>query len=140
MTNLPLETKPTVLFICQHNAGRSQLGAHLLDVVAPGQFVSTSAGLNPAAEINPVVAESLHELGADTSAARPRLVTEQDLADADVVVVMKPGLALPGPVGGRLVEWEFPNPEEWDLDGVRGVRDAVAAQVRELAAEFAPAR
>ena len=131
-----MTSTPTVLFICQHNAGRSQLGAHLLDVVAPGQFVSTSAGLNPAAEINPVVAESLREVGADTSAARPRLVTEAELADADVVVVMKPGLALPGAVGGRLVEWEFPNPEEWDLDGVRGMRDAVAAQVRELAAEL----
>ena len=71
-----------------------------------------------------------------TGAPRPRLVTEAELADADVVVVMKPGLALPGAVGGRLVEWEFPNPEEWDLDGVRGMRDAVAAQVRALAAEL----
>jgi arsenate reductase len=53
---------------------------------------------------------------------------------------MKPGLALPGPVAGQLVEWEFPNPEEWDLDGVRGMRDAVAAQVRELAADLTAAR
>ena len=140
MTTKSIPAKPTVLFICQHNAGRSQLGAHLLDLVAPGQFVSTSAGLKPAAEINPVVAESLNELGADTSAARPRLVTEDDLASADVVVTMKPGLALPAPVAGRLVEWEFPNPEEWDLDGVRGMRDAVAAQVRKLAAELTTAR
>ncbi|WP_100811844.1 MULTISPECIES: low molecular weight phosphatase family protein [unclassified Microbacterium] len=140
MTTESVTAKPTVLFICQHNAGRSQLGAHLLDVVAPGQFLATSAGLKPAAEINPVVAESLHELGADTSAAIPRLVTEADLADADVVVTMKPGLALPAPVGERLVEWEFPNPEEWDLDGVRGMRDAVAAQVRELAAELTALR
>lgn len=135
-----MTSPPTVLFICQHNAGRSQLGAHLLDLVAPGRFVSASAGLNPATEINPVVAESLQELGADTSAARPRLVTEDDLASADVVVLMKPGLALPGSVAGRLVEWEFPNPEEWDLDGVRGMRDAVAAQVRALAAELAGTR
>lgn len=140
MTIPAVATKPVVLFICQHNAGRSQLGAHLLDIEAPGQFVSTSAGLNPAVEINPIVAESLHERGADTSAARPRLVTEQDLASADVVVTMKPGLALPGPVAGRLVEWEFPNPEEWDLDGVRGLRDAIAAQVRALAADLTAAR
>ena len=105
MTTESIPAKPTVLFICQHNAGRSQLGAHLLDLIAPGQFVSTSAGLKPAAEINPVVAESLNELGADTSAARPRLVTE-----------------------------------DWDLDGVRGMRDAVAAQVRKLAAELTTAR
>jgi arsenate reductase len=140
MTTASVTDQPTVLFICQHNAGRSQLGAHLLDVVAPGQFISTSAGLKPAAEINPVVEESLHELGADTSAALPRLVTEQDLADADVVVVMKPGLALPGPVAGRFVEWEFPNPEDWDLDGVRGMRDAVAARVRGLVADLSALR
>jgi protein-tyrosine-phosphatase len=130
-------TPPTVLFICQHNAGRSQLGAHLLDVVAPGQFISVSAGLNPADEINPVVAESLREVGADTSAARPRRVTEADLSTADVVVTMKPGLQLPAPVTGRRVEWEFPNPEDWDLNGVRTMRDAVATQVRLLAAELA---
>ncbi|MBD3942913.1 low molecular weight phosphatase family protein [Microbacterium sp. NEAU-LLC] len=131
-----MTTPPTVLFICQHNAGRSQLGAHLLDVIAPGAFISTSAGLNPADAINPVIAESLHEVGADTAAARPRLVTEADLSTADVVVTMKPGLELPGPVAGRRVEWEFPNPENWDLDGVRGMRDAVAAQVRVLAADL----
>lgn len=131
-----MTTPPTVLFICQHNAGRSQLGAHLLSVIAPDQFIATSGGLNPADEINPVVAESLHEVGADASAARPRLVTATDLATADVVVTMKPGLRLPGPVRGRLVEWEFPNPEAWDLDGVRGMRDAVGAEVHGLVAEL----
>ncbi|WP_341997622.1 low molecular weight phosphatase family protein [Microbacterium sp. LWH7-1.2] len=133
-----MTTPPTVLFICQHNAGRSQLGAHLLEVVAPGRFAATSAGLNPADEINPVVAESLHELGVDTSGAEPRLVTDADLATADVVVTMKPGLPLPGPVAGRLVEWEFPNPEAWDLDGVRRLRDAIAARTRELAGDLDP--
>ena len=131
-----MTTPPTVLFICQHNAGRSQLGAHLLDVIAPGDFISVSAGLNPADEINPVVAESLREVGADTSAGRPRRVTEADLSTADVVVTMKPGLELPAPVTGRRVEWEFPNPEDWDLNGVRGMREAVATQVRLLAAEL----
>lgn len=131
-----MTTPPTVLFICQHNAGRSQLGAHLLDVIAPGEFISVSAGLNPADEINPVVAESLAEVGADTSAAWPRRVTEADLATADVVVTMKPGLRLPAPVTGQRVEWEFPNPENWDLNGVRTMREAVAARVRLLAAEL----
>ena len=93
--------------------------------------------MSPADEINPVVAESLRESGADTSAARPRRVTEADLSTADVVVTMKPGLQLPAPVTGRLVEWEFPNPEDWDLAGVRAMRDAVATQVRALATELA---
>jgi len=130
-----MTTPPTVLFICQHNAGRSQLGAHLLGVIAPDQFIASSGGLKPADEINPVVAESLHEVGAGTSTARPRLVTATDLATADVVVTMKPGLQLPGPVRGRIVEWEFPNPEEWDLDGVRSIRDAIERQVRGLVRE-----
>ncbi|MDY0910711.1 low molecular weight phosphatase family protein [Microbacterium sp. CFBP9034] len=127
-----MNDKPTVLFLCQHNAGRSQLGAHLLEYVAPGGFVADSAGISPADEINPVVAQALQEFGIDTSAARPRRVTEDDLATADVVVAMKPGLALPGPVGGRLIEWEFADPESWDLDGVRGLRDEILRAVQEL--------
>ncbi len=122
----------TVLFICQHNAGRSQLGAHLLNDVAEGRVHATSAGLKPANEINPVVAQALGELGIDTSGAAPRLVTEADLAAADVVVTMKPGLTLPGPVAGQLVEWQFPDPAAWDLNGVRGLRDAISEAVRTL--------
>lgn len=135
-----MTTPRTVLFICQHNAGRSQLGAHLLGVIAPDEFIVTSGGVNPADEINPVVAESLHEVGADTSRARPRRVTAADLATADVVVTMKPGLELPGPVRGRLVEWEFPNPEQWDLEGVRTMRDAVGGEVQGLVAELHSSR
>ncbi|MGZ8804770.1 MAG: arsenate-mycothiol transferase ArsC [Microbacterium sp.] len=131
-----MTTPPTVLFICQHNAGRSQLGAHLLSIIAPHRFIATSAGITPASEINPVVAESLREVGADTSAARPRVVTAADLATADVVVTMKPALDLPGPVRGRVIEWEFPNPETWSLESVRTMRDAVAAEVRDLVAEL----
>lgn len=131
-----MTTPPTVIFICQHNAGRSQLGAHLLEVAAPDRFIATSAGVKPADQINPVVAEALREVGADTSAARPRLVTAEDLAVADVVVTMKPGLELPGPIQGRHLEWEFPDPENWDLDGVRTMRDGVDAAVRGLVLEL----
>lgn len=131
-----MTSRPTVLFVCQHNAGRSQLGSHLLDVIAPGRFIATSGGLKPAAEINPIVAEALQEVGADTSGARPRRVTPEDLATADVVVTMKPGLELPGPVAGRRVEWEFPNPDTWDLDGVRAMLSDVAAEVRDLVDEL----
>ncbi|MGF6824225.1 arsenate reductase [Microbacterium sp. ZKA21] len=127
----------TVLFICTHNAGRSQLGVHLLSHVGDDRLVATSAGVSPADEINPAVAASLQELGIDTSAAQPRAVTADDLQDADVVVLMKPGLALPGPVAGELVEWSFPDPSNWEADGVRELRDAVADQVRGLAARLA---
>jgi protein-tyrosine-phosphatase len=126
-------TAPTVLFICQHNAGRSQLGAHLLAFVAGDGVNATSAGLSPADVINPAVAATLEELGIDTSAARPRAVTAEDLASADVVVTMKPGLALPGPVAGELVEWQFPDPAKGETDGSRELRDAVLGSVRGLA-------
>lgn len=130
-----MSTTPTVLFICQHNAGRSQLGAHLLAHIAPGQVNATSGGLSPAEHINPVIAEALDELGIDTSAAVPRAVTATDLASADIVVTTKPRLALPGPVTGRLVEWEFPDPDNWGIDGVRDLRDRVLSEVRGLASE-----
>ncbi|AZS35729.1 Arsenate-mycothiol transferase ArsC2 [Microbacterium lemovicicum] len=130
-----MSTPPTVLFICQHNAGRSQLGAHLLEHIAPGRANPTSGGIGPAEHINPVIAEALGELGIDTSAAVPRPVTAADLAAADIVVTMKPGLALPGPVTGRLVEWEFPDPNSWGIDGVRDLRDRVLEKVRALALE-----
>ena len=124
---------PTVLFICQHNAGRSQLGAHLLSYVAGDTVTATSAGLSPADAINPAIAATLGELGIDTSAAAPRAVTPEMLAEADVVVLMKPGLTLPGEVTGRLVEWQFPDPAKWDEDGARGLREDVLISIRELA-------
>jgi arsenate reductase (thioredoxin) len=131
-----VSTSPTVLFICQHNAGRSQLGAHLLEHVAAGRVNATSGGLSPAEHINPVIAEALGELGIDTSNAVPRAVTAADLAAADIVVTMKPRLALPGPVGGRLVEWEFPDPDNWGIDGARDLRDRVLTQIQALATEI----
>ncbi len=132
-----MTTPPTVLFICQHNAGRSQLGAHMLRVVAPDQFIATSA--RPAIQ-RMKSTRSLPRHFTKSALTRRRRARASslatDLATADVVVTMKPGLRLPGPVRGRLVEWEFPNPEEWDLDGVRGMRDAVGAEVHGLVAEL----
>lgn len=120
---------PVVLFICQHNAGRSQLGAALLELDGGEQFTAVSAGLSPAGEVNAAVAASVAELGLDITDRTPRAVTAQDLEDADVVVLMKPGLSLPAPVRGELLEWSFPNPEAWDLDAVRPLREAVRARI-----------
>lgn len=127
-----MSTPRTVLFICQHNAGRSQLGAHLLTHVAGNRFTAVSAGITPAERINPVVAEALNELGIDTRTSIPRAVTAEDLAASDIVVTMKPRLALAGPVRGRLIEWEFPDPDNWGIGGVRELRDRVLAQVETL--------
>ncbi|WP_368499934.1 low molecular weight phosphatase family protein [Herbiconiux sp. A18JL235] len=121
---------PTVLFICQHNAGRSQLGAALLDHLAGDRFTATSAGLSPADEVNPAVAATVAELGVDISGNVPRAVTTADLDEADIVVLMKPGLALPSTPRGEVLEWSFPNPEAWDAEAVRPLREAAAAQIQ----------
>lgn len=112
------DSKPTVLFICQYNAGRSQLGAALLEHLAGDRFTATSAGLSPADHVNGAVAASVGELGMDITSRVPRAVTETDLDDADIVVLMKPGLSLPSTPRGEVLEWSFPNPEAWDLDAV----------------------
>ncbi|MCC4247567.1 arsenate-mycothiol transferase ArsC [Microbacterium testaceum] len=121
---------PTVLFVCQHNAGRSQLGAALLEHLAADRFTATSAGLSPAVEVNPAVAATVAELGMDITDRIPRHVTEDDLETADVVVLMKPGLALPSTPRGEVLEWSFPNPESWDAEAVRPLREAVSEKIR----------
>ncbi|THG31021.1 arsenate-mycothiol transferase ArsC [Naasia lichenicola] len=122
-------SKPVVLFICQHNAGRSQLGAGLLEVLAGDRFTATSAGLSPADVVNPAIAATVGELGLDIADRVPRAVTTEDLESADIVVAMKPGLALPEATIKRFIEWQFPDPTAWDVDSVRPMREAVAARI-----------
>ncbi|PSL37381.1 protein-tyrosine-phosphatase [Labedella gwakjiensis] len=124
-----MSDKPTVLFICQHNAGRSQLGAALLEYLGGDRYTATSAGLSPADVVNPAVATTVAELGVDISGNVPRAVTTEDLEQADIVVLMKPGLALPATPTGEVLEWSFPNPEAWDADAVRPLREAVATKI-----------
>lgn len=122
--------KRTVLFICQHNAGRSQLGAALLEQLGEDRFTAMSAGISPATEVNPAIAATVAELGMDISDRVPRAVTTDDLDYADAVVLMKPGLELPSTARGEVFEWSFPNPESWDADAVRPLREAVAKRIR----------
>lgn len=122
--------KPTVLFLCQHNAGRSQLGAALLEVLAPDRFTAASAGFAPAETVNPAIASTVAELGLDISGRTPRSVTVEDLEEADIVVAMKPGLPLPVAPTGRFLEWTFPDPADWSAENVRPLREAVATRIR----------
>jgi len=122
--------KPTVLFLCQHNAGRSQLGAGLLEVLAGDRYTATSAGLSPADTVNPAIASTVAELGLDISDRTPRAVTVEDLDTADIVVAMKPGLTLPATPTGRFLEWRVPDPTDWSAENVRPLREAVAARIR----------
>jgi len=125
-----MSEKPTVLFICQHNAGRSQLGAALLEHLAGDRYTATSAGLSPADHVNEAVAATVAELGLDITARVPRAVSEADLDSADIVVLMKPGLTLPSTPRGEVLEWSFPNPESWDVDAVRPLREAVSDKIQ----------
>jgi len=125
-------TKPTVLFLCQHNAGRSQLGAALLEILADDKYTVTSAGLSPADAVNPSIAATVAELGLDISARIPRAVTVEELQTADIVIAMKPGLKLPVTPAGEFLEWAFPDPTDWSVENVRPLRAAVEKQITEL--------
>jgi arsenate reductase len=123
-------TKPTVLFLCQHNAGRSQLGAALLEILAGDNYTVTSAGLSPADSVNPAIAATVAELGLDIRDRTPRAVTIEELQTADIIIAMKPGLKLPAAPAGKLLEWAFPDPADWSVDNVRRLRDAVTHRIR----------
>ena len=120
-----------VLFICQHNAGRSQLGAALLEHLTADDYTATSAGITPAEAVNPAIAATVAELGLDIAKRVPRAVTAEDLDRADVVVLMKPGLDLPAKPRGQVLQWQFPDPAAWDADAVRPLREAVSSRIRE---------
>jgi arsenate reductase (thioredoxin) len=132
--------KPVVLFLCQHNAGRSQLGAALMEHRVGSRFDVRSAGISPSSAINVAGAASLAELGIDTAHRVPRAVTEAELLEADVVVAMKPGLALAVEPRGRLVVWQLPDPGDWDVDSIRPLRDEIDSRVQRLAADIEAGR
>ena len=130
---------PEVLFVCVHNAGRSQMAAALLDHYAEGRVHVRSAGSTPADEVNPEVVTAMTELGIDLSQEFPKPMTDEFVKAADVVITMGCGDACPIYPGKRYEDWELDDPAESDLDGVRRIRDDIGARVRRLADELAPA-
>jgi arsenate reductase len=129
---------PEVLFVCVHNAGRSQMAAALLDQRAAGSVTVRSAGSDPADQINPDVAAAMAEVGIDVSRELPKPLTGGAVEAADVVITMGCGDACPIYPGKRYENWELDDPAEADLDGVRRIRDEIARRVRRLADEFSP--
>jgi arsenate reductase (thioredoxin) len=137
----PLMTdKPEVLFVCVHNAGRSQMAAALLDHHANGSVVVRSAGSAPAETINPAVVEVMNELGIDLSKEFPKPLTTEAVQASDVVITMGCGDACPIFPGKRYLDWELEDPAGKDVDTVRRVRDDIDARVRTLLAELTAAR
>ena len=129
-------SSPQVLFVCVHNAGRSQMAAALLDLRSGGRIDVRSAGSAPADEINPVVVEAMAEIGVDMGEAFPKALTEDAVHAADVVITMGCGDACPVFPGKRYEDWVVDDPAGRELDAVRLIRDEIDARVRTLVAEL----
>ena len=125
-------TMATVLFVCLHNAGRSQMSQALFERAAEGRHSALSAGTTPAEHVHPEVVEVMRELGIDLAERKPKLLTRELAEQADVVVTMGCGDACPYIAGKRYIDWELPDPKARPLDEVRTTRDEIAARVREL--------
>ena len=132
-------TRPQVLFVCVHNAGRSQMAAALLAHHGAGAVDVRSAGSAPADGINPAVRQVMAEVGIDLGAARPKMLTTDAVRASDVVITMGCGDACPIFPGKRYLDWELPDPAGKGVDDVRPIRDEIDARVRGLLAELIPA-
>src|SRR5215471_16096194 len=129
---------PQVLFVCTHNAGRSQMAAALLDHQAAGRVRVASAGSEPADQLNPAVVRAMAEIGLDISREFPKPLTSGQVQAADVVITMGCGDACPIYPGKRYEDWDLPDPAGLDLAAVRPIRDAIATRVQALVRELLP--
>lgn len=129
---------PEVLFVCVHNAGRSQMAAALLEHHGAGRVAVRSAGSAPAETVNPAVVEVMAELGIDVSRKVPAKLLTEDVAASDVVVTMGCGDACPIFPGKRYEDWALEDPAGQGPDAVRPIRDEIDRRVRDLLAELLP--
>jgi len=128
--------KPAVLFVCVHNAGRSQMAAAYLQHLAGDRVEVRSGGTEPADQVNPVAVAVMREEGIDLVGARPKLLTPDAVQVSDVVVTMGCGDACPYFPGTRYEDWELDDPAGQDLETVRAIRDDIRARVEALVAEL----
>jgi arsenate reductase len=125
-----------VLFVCLHNAGRSQMSEALFARAAGERHTAASAGTAPGDRVHPAVVEAMREIGVDVSDRRPRLLTRELAEHADVVVTMGCGDECPYVPGKRYLDWDLPDPAGRPIDEVRSIRDDIAGRVEELVAEL----
>jgi arsenate reductase len=130
-----------LLFVCTENAGRSQMAAAFAEKLGQGKFSVSSAGSQPAAEVNPVVVEVMKEKGIDISAKKPKQLTAQMAMDADLIVTMGCNVAgvCPGPFFKPTVDWALEDPKGKPIEKVRQIRDEIEAKVKQLLAQQASA-
>jgi protein-tyrosine-phosphatase len=129
---------PVVLFLCVHNAGRSQMAAALMTRHADGRVVVLSAGTEPAEHLNPAVVQAMAELDIDISRQRPRVLTEEDAQRAQTIITMGCGDSCPVYPGKRYLDWPLTDPAGKSIEEVRLIRDEIDRLVRGLVAELAP--
>ena len=127
---------PEVLFVCVHNAGRSQMAAGLLQAKAKDGIRVISAGSEPADQLNQAVVEAMKEVGIDISAERPKKLEDAMVRESDVVITMGCGDACPIYPGKRYEDWELEDPSGKDLETVRGIRDEIAGRIDNLIASL----
>jgi arsenate reductase len=125
-----------VLFVCLHNAGRSQMSEALFARAAGGRHTAASAGTTPASHVHPEVVTAMSEIGIDLSARKPERLTDELARKADVVVTMGCGDACPYIPGKRYIDWELPDPAGRPLEEVRATREEIDRRVRALVAEL----
>jgi arsenate reductase len=130
--------KPSVLFVCVHNAGRSQMAAGLLTHLAENRIEVRSAGTEPADQINPTAVAAMAELGIDITAATPKILTGDAVQSSDVVITMGCGDTCPYFPGVSYRDWKLADPAGQSLDTVRTIRDGIAERVQALIAELLP--
>ena len=128
--------RPEILFLCVHNAGRSQIAAAFARQMGGDQIVVHSAGSDPGENLNPAVVDAMKEVGLDISRESPKRLTEEMGLRADVIVTMGCGDACPFYVGKRYEDWELDDPRGKDLKEVRVIRDEIRDRVKELVADL----
>jgi len=134
-----MSARPSVLFVCVHNAGRSQMAAGLLQELSGGRVDVLSAGSEPKDQINPIAIEAMAELGIDIANNVPKILTVDAVRESDVVITMGCGDACPIFPGKRYEDWELVDPAGKDIETVRAVRDDIKARIEALLAEILPA-
>ncbi|NIA24390.1 MAG: heat-shock protein HtpX [Gammaproteobacteria bacterium] len=129
-------TRPAVIFVCVHNAGRSQMSAAWARHLAGDRLVVFAGGSNPGSEVNPQAVEAMAEIGIDISEAFPKPFTDDIVEASDVVVTMGCGDACPYFPGKRYIDWELPDPHGQSIEAVRAVRDEIGRKVKALLEEM----
>ena len=129
-------TTPSVLFVCVHNAGRSQMAAGFLRDIAGDRIEVRSAGSMPADQINPTAVEAMAELGIDITAEQPKVLTTEAVQASDVVITMGCGDACPFFPGKRYEDWKLDDPAGQGIDAVRPIRDDIRARIEQLISEL----